>query len=145
LTNNTKCNNLVAIKVSEYLPNNSVTITQQRGTSQNSVTFEYSVERKCIELGSINEDHWAAKAIKHRRIALSNDELMDFLQKVNDTTYAFFRVRIHQSRSIYFMYITNSLLEATTNDSKNSMISSNQDELSADPKNLQTSFVRAPK
>ena len=139
LTNNTKCN-LVAIKVSEHPPANSVTMTQQ-GNVQNSVTFEYSVERECIELGSINEDHWAAKAIKHKKIALSNDELMDFLQKVNDTTYAFFGVRMHESRSIYFMYITNGLLEQSpTNDSKNSMISSNQYGLLPDLKNLQANI-----
>ena len=42
---------------------------------------------------------------------------------------------MHESRCIYFMYITNSLLEQPSdNNSKNSMISSNQDELLADLK-----------
>jgi hypothetical protein len=133
-TNNTKCN-LVAMKVSENPPNNSVTITQQQEAIQNSVTFVYSVEKKCIELGSINEDHWAARAINHRRITLSNNELMDLLQKLNDITFGFFSAKMHESRCIYFMYITNSLLEQPSdNNSKNSMISSNQDELLADLK-----------
>jgi hypothetical protein len=136
LTNSTKSNNLVTIKVSEHPPNNTVIITQQQGTMQKSVTFEYSIESKCIDLGSISEDHWAAKAIKQSRIALSNDELMDFLRQVNDTTYAFFRVRMHESRSTYFMYITTGLLEQPSADdaSKNSTTSSNQDELLADLK-----------
>jgi hypothetical protein len=46
----------------------------------------------CFEITPNNENHWAARAIKDKQTILNDEELSDFLCKVRNTTYAFFKV-----------------------------------------------------
>ena len=45
-----------------------------------------------FEVTATHENHWAARAIKHKQAILNNKELSDFFHKVRNTTCAFFKV-----------------------------------------------------
>jgi hypothetical protein len=63
----------------------------------------------CIDLAIPADDnnHWAARAIKNNHISLSDDEFIDFLQKVKNSTFAVFRIKWQGSVIYYWMGITN--------------------------------------
>jgi hypothetical protein len=46
----------------------------------------------CFEITPNNENHWAARAIKDKQTILNDEELSDFLCKVRNATYAYFKV-----------------------------------------------------
>jgi hypothetical protein len=46
----------------------------------------------CFEITPTDDNHWATRAIKHKRTTLTDKELSDFLHKVRDSTYAAFKV-----------------------------------------------------
>jgi len=63
----------------------------------------------CIDLAIPADDnnHWAARTIKNNHISLSDDEFIDFLQKVKNSTFAVFRIKWQGSVIYYWMGITN--------------------------------------
>jgi len=52
----------------------------------------------CFEITPNNENHWAARAIKDKETILNDEELSDFLCKVRNATYAFFKVILPSSQ-----------------------------------------------
>ena len=101
-TNNN--NYLVAIKLPDLVStsNNSIKIKHYGGRF---VTLHYS-EEKCIEImAPINEGHWAERVTIDRQITLNNEELVDFLRKVGNATFGFFKVK----SLLYLMAIANNV------------------------------------
>jgi hypothetical protein len=71
-----------------------------------------------FEITPTTENHWPARAIKHKQAILNDEELSDFLHKVRNTTCAFFKVlspyqqQQGESLTCYFlMIITNSKIK----------------------------------
>jgi hypothetical protein len=73
------------------------------GTPERSITFQ-CLEEKHVELtNTANENYWATRAIEGKKTTLNDYELRDFLTKVKDATFGFFKV----DTQIYLMAITN--------------------------------------
>jgi len=64
-----------------------------------------------IELGSVDETHWAARVIKGRT-TLSDDELLDFLGKAS-ATLGIFKIRTGKLERFYYMLISDIPIEDT--------------------------------
>jgi hypothetical protein len=54
-----------------------------------------------------DNNHWAARAIKNNHISLSDDEFIDFLKKVKNSTFAVFRIKWQGFVIYYWIGITN--------------------------------------
>jgi hypothetical protein len=98
--------------------------------------YLYAIEvpnppKDCIDLTipAADDDHWAARAIKNIHILLSDDEFINFLQKVKNSTFAVFRIKWHGSVIYYWMGITNAPISKLPN---SSFDSSNQQEYDVD-------------
>jgi hypothetical protein len=62
-------------------------------TPARSITLQ-CIEEKCVELTNpADENYWAIRAIKNKQTTLNNEELIDFLQKVGNATFGFFKVK----------------------------------------------------
>jgi hypothetical protein len=73
------------------------------GTPERSITFQ-CLEEKHVELtNTANENYWATRAIEGKKTTLNDYELRDFLTKVKDATFGFFKV----DTQLYLMAITN--------------------------------------
>jgi len=67
------------------------------------------IKEGCIELGSVNNNHWAARAIK-KSTTLDDKELLEFLEKAR-ATYGNFKIRNGRNNDIYFMIILDDPIE----------------------------------
>jgi hypothetical protein len=79
----------------------------------NFIALPFSVKR-CLDVDLTNSNSnnnelyhkWAERIVKEKQTILNNEELMDFLQKVKDATFAFFRIEKQKGiRCCYFMAI----------------------------------------
>ncbi|MFL6411033.1 MAG: hypothetical protein ACJ71K_07290, partial [Nitrososphaeraceae archaeon] len=62
-------------------------------TAARSITFQ-CVGDKCIKLANPgDESYWPIRAIENKQTTLDNEELIDFLQKVGNATFGFFKVK----------------------------------------------------
>ena len=66
------------------------------------IIFQYSKE-KHIEItltsNKSEKNHWAARAIKDGHTILTNDEMEDFLKKVQTSTFAIFKIHMPSTAS----------------------------------------------
>jgi hypothetical protein len=54
-----------------------------------------------------NNNHWSVRAIKNSNILLSENEFIDFMRKVQNATFAIFKINMEGSVNFYAMAITN--------------------------------------
>lgn len=54
-----------------------------------------------------NNNHWSVRAIKNSHILLSENEFIDFMRKVQNATFAIFKINMEGSVNFYAMAITN--------------------------------------
>lgn len=73
--------------------------------------------KNCIDLTipADDDNHWVARAIKKAHILLNDDEFINFLQKVKNSTFAVFRIKWQGSVIYYWMGITNAPLNELPN------------------------------
>lgn len=118
---------LIGIEVPDVSPNDNniidftKRITLQRHDRQgggerkltNFIALPFSVKR-CLDVDLTNSNcnnnelyhNWAERIVKEKQTILNNEELMDFLQKVKDASFAFFRIEKEKGiRCYYFMAI----------------------------------------
>ena len=93
---------LTAIRIPESFRGNSVRLLQ--GDNQGSISLEYSYEKN-IELDIDDQNHWASRCIRAGIIPLRDEELSDFLNKVKNATYGFFKVMMKEPRNSYLLVI----------------------------------------
>jgi hypothetical protein len=65
----------------------------------------HTVPNNCFDLTPTTENHWAARVVRDKQAFLNDEELSEFLQKVRDTTCAFFRINIEESAYFYIMML----------------------------------------
>jgi hypothetical protein len=79
----------------------------------NFIALQFSAKR-CLDVDLTNPNSnnnelyhkWAERVVKEKQTILNNEELMDFLEKVKDATFAFFRIEKQKGiRCYYFMAI----------------------------------------
>jgi hypothetical protein len=105
-TNNENYKNtlLVALKLSsdKIITGNHKIKVKSRSPAR-SITLQ-CLEQKYIELtNTANENYWAVRAIERKKTTLNDHELRDFLTKVKDATFGFFKI----DTQLYLMAITN--------------------------------------
>jgi hypothetical protein len=100
-------NNKEILAVALKLSSDKITIVNHKikvvkcETPNGSITLR-CLEEKCIELTNPgDENYWAIRAIKNKQTTLDDEELVDFLQKVGDATFGFFKV----NSELYLMAI----------------------------------------
>jgi hypothetical protein len=99
---------LFAIMIPESFRGNSVRLLL--GDNQGSISLEYSSEKN-IELDTHDENYWAPKCVRAGTTTLSDDDdFADFLNKTENATFGFFRVKTKESNSIYLMAILNDIV-----------------------------------
>ena len=96
---------LLAIQVPDKSNRSSIELVLHANTVLKSISLPYQ-EEKCKDLvipsTTANQDHshWAARAVRHKQTALRDDELLDFLTKLNnDTTFGFFKIKTEQTEA----------------------------------------------
>ena len=97
---NNKKTLVVAVKISsdKIITGNNYKIKDhkiqiKRETPARSIALQF-LEEKCVELtNTADENYWAIRAIKNKQTILDNEELIDFLQKVGNATFGFFKVK----------------------------------------------------
>jgi hypothetical protein len=120
-------NMLIGIEIPDVSPNgnNNIIDLTKRITLQrheregggerklNFIALPFSVKR-CLDVDLTNSNSndnelyhkWAERVVKEKQTILNNEELMDFLGKVKDATFAFFRIEKQKGiRCYYFMAI----------------------------------------
>jgi hypothetical protein len=98
---------LTAIKIPEGFHGNSIRLLQE--DTQKSISLEYS--EKNIELDIDDENYWAPKCVRAGTTTLSDDDdFADFLNKTENATFGFFRVKTKEFRGIYLMAILNDIV-----------------------------------
>jgi hypothetical protein len=97
---------LTAIRIPESFRGNSVRLLL--GDNQGSISLEYS--EKNIDLDVDDENRWASRCVRAVTSALGDDELADFLNKTENATFSFFKVKIKEIRGIYLMAILNDIV-----------------------------------
>ena len=87
--------------------------------SKQQIIFQYSKEKHIEITLTSNEsekNHWAARAIRDGHTILTNDEMEDFLRKVQTSTFAIFKIHMpstaspqleqqHESIGLYFLAV----------------------------------------
>jgi hypothetical protein len=77
-----------------------------------SISVEYPSERN-IELDIDDENHWTPRCVRAGTIALTDEELSEFLNKTGNATFGFFTIKINESNSIYLVAILNDIVVRT--------------------------------
>jgi hypothetical protein len=95
---------LTAIRIPESLHGTSIKLLGEN--NKQSISLEYSLEKN-IEIDNDDENHWAPRCVRAGTTILSDDDLADFLDKTENATFGFFRVKIKDSKGIYLMAILN--------------------------------------
>ena len=120
--NNEKSAVLTAIQIINPSSRRSIELILNANTGlKKSISLSYE-EDKCkylvIPSTTANQDHshWATRAISQKQTALRDDELLDFLIKLNNnTTFGFFNIKTEQagipSVQTYLMAITRNSLD----------------------------------
>jgi hypothetical protein len=93
---------LTAIRIPESFRGTSIKLLGE--DDKQSISLEYSLEKN-IELDIDDENDWAPRCIRAGIIPLSDEELIDFLNKVKNATYAFFKVLMKEPRNSYLLFI----------------------------------------
>jgi hypothetical protein len=97
---------LLVIKIPEGFHGNSVRLLQEG--AHKSISLEYSSEKN-IEL-DIDENYWAPSCVRAGTMALSHDDLSDFLNKTKNATFGFFTVKVKKISGNYLMAIVNGIV-----------------------------------
>ena len=133
-------NMLIGIEVPYVTPDNINDITdlskrvtlyrhERRGGKEGerkltkSIALPFSVKR-CLYVDLTNSNsnnnelyyNWAERIVKEKQTILNNDELMNFLEKVKDATFAFFRIEKHKGNICYYFM---AIIPATNNTESN--------------------------
>lgn len=120
--NNEKSAVLTAIQITNPSSRSSIELILNANTGlKKSISLPYE-EDKCKDLAipsttaNQGHSHWAARAVRHKQTALRDDELLDFLIKLNNNaTFGFFNIKTEQagipSVQTYLMAITRNSLD----------------------------------
>jgi hypothetical protein len=98
---------LTAIRIPESFCGNSVRLLQEGNIR--SISLEYSSEKN-IELDIDDKNHWAPRCVRAAAMALSHDDLSDFLNKTKNATFGFFTVKVKEISGNYLMAIVNGIV-----------------------------------
>ena len=98
---------LTAIKIPEGFHGNSIRLLQ--GGNERSTSLEYHSEKN-IELDIDDENYWAPRCVRAGTMALSHDDLSDFLNKTKNATFGFFTVKVKKISGNYLMAIVNGIV-----------------------------------
>jgi hypothetical protein len=98
---------LTAIRIHESLHGTTIKLLGQ--DDKQSISLEYYSEKN-IELDIDDENHWAPRCVRAGTLAVSDDELSDFLNKTENATFAFFTVKVKEIRGIYMMAILDDIV-----------------------------------
>jgi hypothetical protein len=77
--------------------------------NQRYISLEYFSEKN-IELDIDDLSHWAHRCVGAGTMVLSHDDLADFLSKTENTTFAFFGIKIKEISGIYLVAILNDIV-----------------------------------
>jgi hypothetical protein len=98
---------LTAIRIHESLHGTTIKLLGE--DDKQSISLEYYSEKN-IELDIDDENHWAPRCVRAGTLAVSDDELSDFLNKTENATFAFFTVKVKEIRGIYMMAILDDIV-----------------------------------
>lgn len=89
-------NYLVAVKL----------LSNQQAEIENNFDQNY-IDLTLTNDNNNNNNHWSVRAIKNSHILLSENEFIDFMRKVQNATFAIFKINMEGSVNFYAMAITN--------------------------------------
>jgi hypothetical protein len=96
---------LLAAKLSEPI---SEKLTLHSPSNPNKTVTIQCEQEKQIQLDLVNasKNHWATRAITDNPTVLSEQELTDFLDKINNATFAVFNAHTERGLESYFMAVS---------------------------------------
>jgi hypothetical protein len=108
---------LIAFQIPDAANKRSIELTFKEGSGvSKTIAVPYS-EDKCRQLELLpstvteQDQHWANRVVSENQISLSDDELLDFLARLNNnTTFGFFKIisKDELNTEVYLMAITKS-------------------------------------
>ncbi|HKZ61186.1 MAG TPA: hypothetical protein VJZ68_02050, partial [Nitrososphaera sp.] len=69
-----------------------------------SISLQYS-DDKCYKLDPSNTGAWVLRAIENKHTAVNDQELIEFLEKTNESTFGFFKKEEKDGVHIYLMAV----------------------------------------
>lgn len=99
-------NSIVAVEVFDPArTSNKITfVLAGSGGRKFSISLQYS-DDKSIKLDPSNTGAWALRAIENKHTAVNDQELIEFLGKVNESTFGFFKKEEKDGVHIYLMAV----------------------------------------